>query len=110
MTEYPWGGRSDALPEQVNVALAAGMPVTVLDVRTPAEYATRHIPGAASVPMDTLPNAIQDLDPDTTYIVVCEHGVRSKACTAWLMQQGLKVVNMVGGMSSYRGLTEAGTG
>ena len=37
----------------LRTSLASGQ-VRVLDVRTPAEFATMHIPGAYNVPLDTL--------------------------------------------------------
>jgi rhodanese-related sulfurtransferase len=106
---FPWTGRRDALPEEVNQALAEGQDFEVLDVRTEPEYRAYHIPGARLVPMDNLGGALNDLDPDTNWVVVCEHGIRSRAAAQWLAQQGFEsVANMVGGMASWPGPVEKG--
>jgi rhodanese-related sulfurtransferase len=108
MSAYPWGENNEALPAQVAAALATENPPSIVDVRTSREFEARHIPGALSVPMDCLASRVPDLDCETTYVLVCEHGVRSRACAAWLLQQGIRAVNMIGGMASYTGPTEAG--
>ncbi|KIF01669.1 transporter, partial [Streptomyces sp. RSD-27] len=35
--------------------------LTVVDVRTPAEYASGHLPGALNVPLDRLGRAVPDV-------------------------------------------------
>lgn len=108
MSIYPWGDSKEALPSQVAAALAGEDPPQVVDVRTALEFEARHIPGALSVPMDTLASRVAEFDPSATHVIVCEHGVRSRACAVYLLQQGIAAVNMVGGMASYTGPTEDG--
>ena len=74
------------------------------------EYKAYHIPGAVLAPIDTLPEVIDELDKDATWVVVCEHGVRSKAAHAFLTMQGFHhVINMVGGMCRWSGEVERGS-
>ena len=52
----------------------------ILDVRTPAEYAAGHIPGAVNIPNETIGTAqIPSLpDKDQLILVYCRSGNRSK--------------------------------
>lgn len=107
--EIPWKGRLDASPVEVEQALRDGAPFRVLDVRTHPEYAAYHIPGAMLAPIDTLPEEIEHIDRDAEWIVVCEHGIRSRAAAEYLRQNGFqKVCNMVGGMCRWPGVIERG--
>src|SRR5690242_11074803 len=55
----------------------------VLDVRTPREFATGHIPGAVNIDVNApdFGTKVATLDKNKTYLVHCAAGVRSaKAC------------------------------
>lgn len=96
-------------PEEVARQVAQGTDAVVLDVRTPKEYAARHIPGALLVPLQELQRRYPELDPSARYIVLCEHGIRSMMACRFLAHAGFEsVCNMVGGMARYSGPTEAG--
>ncbi|MCL5671286.1 MAG: rhodanese-like domain-containing protein [Acidobacteria bacterium] len=62
----------------------------VLDVRTPAEYAKGHIPGAINVPMAVLARKIRAMKvaKDTTIVTMCEHGGRSSRAAMELQKMG----------------------
>jgi phage shock protein E len=57
----------------------ADAPLLVLDVRTPAEFAAGHIPGARNIPHDQLAQRIAELDSvrDSEIVVYCRTGRRS---------------------------------
>ncbi len=94
----------DLTPEQVLARLGEPEPPRVVDVRTPQEYAGRHIPGATLIPIDEFAARVQELDPEEELIVVCEHGVRSAAALSYLAQLGFaRCANMRYGMSAWRG-------
>ena len=42
--------------------------VTLLDVRTPEEYAKGHIPGSKLIPISELADRVDELDPDKPVI------------------------------------------
>lgn len=74
-------------------------PPEIIDVREPYELAEGTIPGAASIPLGTLPNRVRELDPSKEYVLVCASGSRSAAAQAYLHRHGLrKVRNLKGGM------------
>ena len=75
--------------------------LVVLDVREPEEWAAGHIAGAVHVPLQTLPERIDELDPQAPTLVVCHLGGRSAQATAWLSSQGHDVVNLAGGMDAW---------
>ena len=52
---------------------------TIVDVRTPEEYATGHVVGAVNIPVeaDDFAERISELDPDEPYLVYCRSGRRS---------------------------------
>ena len=41
---------------------------TILDVRQPAEYETARIPGSKLIPLPSLDDRLQELDPEKTVI------------------------------------------
>jgi len=50
----------------------------IVDVRTPFEFTSGHIPGSRNIPLDTLPFKIQELKKlGKTIITVCRSGARS---------------------------------
>ena len=66
--------------EELYRRLATGEPLVILDVRTPTEFAGRHIPGSVLIPMQQLENRLDEVPNSGTPIaVVCEHGLRSLA-------------------------------
>lgn len=87
--------------------------VTVLDVRTPAEYAQLgHIPKAWLIPVD-LTAAVPAVLPDDQkpVLVYCEHGVRSAAASHLLAAAGISdVLNLAGGLAGWTGPRDFGPG
>ncbi len=75
----------------------------VLDVRTSAEYAMFHIPGAINRP-DAMLAAPQDLglDPKRPVVVVCMTGHRSPFVAKRLADQGFDASNLPWGMLGWK--------
>lgn len=87
--------------------------VTVLDVRTPGEFAQLgHIPGAWLLPVDLMSSAPAVLPADGKPVLVyCEHGVRSVAASQLLIAAGTRdVLNLSGGLATWSGPREFGPG
>jgi tellurite methyltransferase len=90
-----------------------GEGITVIDVRTPQEYAQLgHIPGAWLIPVDLIATAPAILADHTQPVLVyCEHGVRSRAASELLHTAGFEnVLNLAGGLEPWRGPREFGSG
>ena len=93
--------------EELARRLEAGEPVVVLDVREPEEYEAGHIPGALSVPVESLPGFTAQLQRGSTIAVVCRSGRRSGYACRLLEQAGFdRVFNVVPGMSAWSGPVE----
>lgn len=86
-------------------SMMEGGGVTVVDVRTPQEYADGHIPGAINIPLDRIgseqPDELSDLDAEL--IVYCRTGVRSKQASDSLVGLGYQHVNDMGGIVDWTG-------
>jgi len=77
--------------------------VTLVDVRTPDEYAESHIDGAVSVPNETIGAGQPDELPDkaSPVIVYCRTGVRSKQAADKLVAMGYTAVYDMGGINDW---------
>ncbi|MCC9197436.1 rhodanese-like domain-containing protein [Arthrobacter sp. zg-Y820] len=73
----------------------------ILDVREDYEWEAGHIDGALHIPLDSLPERLNDLDPDQDLAVICRSGGRSARATAWLESHGYSAVNVTGGMGAW---------
>lgn len=77
---------------------------TLLDVRTPEEYAEGHIEGSCNIPLQTIGQAVNIIkDKSTPLFVHCRSGWRSATATAELKRMGYVNVNDIGGILSYKG-------
>lgn len=85
--------------------------VTVVDVRTPKEYAERHIPGAINIPVETIGDQqpAELTDPDAELLIYCRSGVRSRQAAEKLVSLGYKNVTDMGGIIDWHGETVAGS-
>ena len=86
------------------MALAADQSVTILDVRTPAEFAEGHISRAVVVDIQDpgFGTAISQFDRSATYLVYCHSGNRSGQATAVMAALGFtRVNNLDGGISAW---------
>ncbi len=89
--------------EQVNVAeLEAESGPQFVDVRLPGEYGSGHAKGAINIPLSSLPNNIDKLDPAKPTYVICQSGYRSSLATSLLENAGFETVaNVTGGTSAW---------
>jgi rhodanese-related sulfurtransferase len=77
----------------------------VLDVRSPADYATGHLPAAKNIPGKELATRIGELDKfkGKSVIVVCSSGVQSAKATGHLKKAGFdEVYSLEGGLDAWR--------
>ncbi len=91
-------------PSEAHEALQKNPAIRVLDVRTEPEYRMHRIPGAFLLPVDEIERRHGELDRETTYLVTCEHGMRSIATCEFLAAMGFSnLINLVGGMAQWIG-------
>lgn len=78
----------------------------IIDVRTPAEYQSGHIPNALNIDISSaeFPEKIDELDRNKDYYVYCRSGGRSTTACQYMVSVGFKNVNnLFGGVLSYEG-------
>ena len=82
----------------------------ILDVRTPEEFADKHIPGAINIPNETISTEeIPELpDKDQLILVYCRSGNRSKQASEKLAALGYTNIVEFGGISDWPGKTVTG--
>lgn len=74
----------------------------LLDVRTPAEYATGSIEGAINIPLDTLRERIDEIPRDKTVIPFCRVGLIAYNAARILEANGITDnFNLSGGYETY---------
>ena len=74
----------------------------LLDVREPWEFDTCSIAGALLMPMNSVPQRMQELDDDAEIVCVCHHGARSMSVGAFLERQGFSnITNLTGGIHAW---------
>ncbi len=99
-------GRAAALLVAVALALSActageandtpGTDVTIIDVRTPQEFAAGHLQGATNIPVElpTFTAQIDLLPTDGTYLVYCRTGRRAEAAIEHMESVGMTAENL----------------
>lgn len=78
--------------------------IRVLDVRTPAEFGSAHIPGAYNVPLGTLAEHAAELERHVTepVMLVCRSGTRASQACDRLATTGMANLHILdGGMQSW---------
>ncbi len=68
----------------------------VLDVRTPAEFAAGHVPGAVLIPHDQLASRLSEIDGDRHVLVYCRSGARAGQAEQVLADGGFEVRQIQG--------------
>ena len=79
----------------------------ILDVRTPEEFADKHIPGAINIPNETISTEeIPELpNKDQLILVYCRSGNRSKQASEKLVALGYTNIVEFGGINDWPGET-----
>ena len=79
----------------------------LLDVRTPQEYRSGHIPGSQNIPLQSI-DCVQAVaeNKSTPLFVYCQSGIRSRQAAGMLQHMGYMHVKNLGGISAYRGRVE----
>lgn len=75
----------------------------VLDVRTPGEFASGHVPGAMNIPVDSIMGKASSLKDFETVYIYCRSGGRAAMAVQILESMGLRNLMCVdcGGMPDW---------
>ncbi|MFF5504620.1 rhodanese-like domain-containing protein [Streptomyces roseolus] len=91
-------------PAALQHLIETGSGPRLLDVRTPGEFRTSHIPGAYNVPLDTLREHRTELRGhlDEDVVLVCRSGARATQAEQALAEAGLPNLRVLdGGMTAW---------
>lgn len=102
-------GGTEASVTDVTVTAAADViarqDVVVLDVRTPAEFASGHLSDAINIDVasPTFDDDVAVLPTDATYVVYCRSGNRSAVAADRMLELGFTdVYNVTGGVMEWQ--------
>lgn len=77
--------------------------VTLVDVRTPDEFALGALKGAVNIPLDDMRERMREIPKDKPVYLYCGVGLRGYLASNILLQNGYKEVkNLIGGLKLYK--------
>lgn len=93
------GSLAETTREELQAQLAGAAAPLVLDVRTPAEYAAGHIPGAVNIPHDRVAARLGELRPyrEREIVLYCKSGRRAGIAADVLAQAGFSRLRHLAG-------------
>lgn len=75
---------------------------TIIDIRTPKEFAGGHIEGSINIPLSHLEERLDTVPNDGNVIIHCQGGYRSAIATSLLVRAGHdNVMDLVGGYQAW---------
>jgi len=93
-------GYTDLTPAQAKDLIATEKELIIIDVSP--YYANGHLPGAISIPLDTLDGKIPTLDKTKTYLVYCHGDAPSISGAQKLVDAGfMKVYRLAGNYAAW---------
>lgn len=76
---------------------------TLIDVRSLGEWQNGHIAGAIHIPLPDLFSGENELNKNTSYVIYCQHGVRSLQAAKFLKEQGFQnISHLDGGLVTWK--------
>lgn len=80
--------------------------ITLIDVRTPDEFALGAIEGAINIPLDDMRRHLADIPKSKPIVLYCGVGLRGYLASNILLQNGFtNVSNLIGGYKTYMAAT-----
>lgn len=80
--------------------------ITLIDVRTPAEFAAVALDRAVNIPLDSLRQSLEFIPAGKPIVLYCGVGLRGYLASCILKQHGFSDVrNLVGGIMTYKAAT-----
>jgi len=97
MTERPDVPEVDV--DDLQERLASG--AALLDVREPDEVDEVRVPGGIRIPLQSVPDRLDEIPSAGPLYVICAVGGRSRAAAEFLRANGIDAVNVAGGTSAW---------
>ncbi len=78
----------------------------LVDVRSPSEHAAGALPGAKNLPVETIYQWVNQLDPKKPLLLYCRSGARSGAARNFLRSMGFHETYNIGAYHQWLGCAE----
>jgi rhodanese-related sulfurtransferase len=88
-------------PLQLQELLQGSSQIQLIDVRSPAEFASGHVPGAVNIPMEQVESRLSDVAREGEVVLICEAGKRASITAEWLCERR-DVTVLEGGTKAWR--------
>lgn len=77
-------------------------PLLLLDVREPHEFKYARIDNSVLIPLNQIPERLDELDKQQAIVVICHHGFRSQQAALYLEHSGFdNLANLKGGIDAW---------
>jgi hydroxyacylglutathione hydrolase len=88
--------------EEIAAELAAAQSQLIVDVRSPREYAVKHIAGSMNIPLSRLRASLEQIPQDRHFYLHCAGGYRSSIAASLLARTGLHdLTELAGGLAAW---------
>lgn len=74
----------------------------VIDVRSPGEFASGHIPGAVNMPLEQVESRLADMRASEPVVLVCQSGQRAEICRNLIERHRDDLNVLEGGTSAWQ--------
>lgn len=90
-------------PVEIDKYIEQNRNVVIVDVRKEKKFLQRHIKGAINITYENIIADKHELCNDKEIILYCDRGGMSILAAKYLISEGYRVKNVVGGLKNYRG-------
>lgn len=81
--------------------VTSGTTHLLVDVRTPEEYASGHIPGSVNIELGVLESRLDEIPQDVPVVLYCRSGNRSGQAAELLVDKGYTNILDLGGITTW---------
>jgi rhodanese-related sulfurtransferase len=97
-TSVSFAAPPSVTPQQVReMQVQKSAALYVLDVRTPEEFASGHVPGAVNIPYDQVAARLAEIPKDKEVVLYCRSGRRAGLAAAELEKAGYADLQLMQG-------------
>ncbi len=86
---------------QLKAKIDAGGTFRLIDVRSPAEFASGHVPGTVNIPLETIQSTLAGVDSNEEVVMICQRGGRSMNACKKVSATYPLLVNVAGGTGDW---------
>lgn len=88
--------------KELQKKITEGVKPVLLDVREQNEFDFAHIAGSQLIPLNQIPQRMNEIDTNVDCVVICHHGMRSQQAAAFLVHSGFSnIYNLSGGIDAW---------